>query len=104
MTASIRSPADSESESRLSTTMPQPSPPTKPTAALKNGEQVPLVESMPACAKAIDASGASIRFTPPASTIEHSCRRSDSQARCTATSDEEHAVSTEIAGPCKPKL
>ncbi len=42
--------------------------------------------------------------TPPASAIEHSPARSARTARCSATRDDEHAVSTVTAGPSKPKL
>ena len=48
------------------------------------------------------ASGLGITVTPPASAMEHSPARSDCAARCSATSDEEHAVSTVTAGPSRP--
>ncbi|RPK42999.1 hypothetical protein EES39_19885 [Streptomyces sp. ADI92-24] len=41
--------------------------------------------------------------TPPASAIEHSPERSAWAARCNATSEDEHAVSSVIDGPSKPK-
>ncbi len=34
----------------------------------------------------------------------HSPRRSDCAARCSATSDDEHAVSTVTAGPSSPNV
>ncbi|EOD64309.1 hypothetical protein H480_32488 [Amycolatopsis vancoresmycina DSM 44592] len=40
--------------------------------------------------------------TPPASARSHSPRRSACTARCSATSDDEHAVSTVSAGPSRP--
>ena len=40
--------------------------------------------------------------TPPASASAHSPARSAWQARCSATSDEEQAVSTVTAGPSSP--
>ena len=43
-----------------------------------------------------------IIVTPPASAIVHSPDRSAWQARCSATSDDEHAVSTDTAGPSRP--
>ncbi len=46
--------------------------------------------------------GASIMFTPPASAVSHSPRRSASTANWGPTSDEEQAVSTESAGPFQP--
>src|SRR5450755_2285145 len=46
--------------------------------------------------------GVAITVTPPARASEHSPRRSDCTARCNATSDDEHAVSTDNAGPSSP--
>ena len=43
-------------------------------------------------------------MTPPASASEHSPDRSACAARCSATSDDEHAVSTDTAGPSSPRL
>ncbi|GAA5608871.1 hypothetical protein Sgri01_07241 [Streptomyces griseus] len=40
--------------------------------------------------------------TPPASASEHSPDRSAWAARCVATNEEEHAVSTVIDGPSRP--
>ncbi|GAB3533897.1 hypothetical protein GCM10027575_79890 [Phytohabitans suffuscus] len=45
-----------------------------------------------------------ITVTPPASARSHSPPRSAWAARCIATSDEEHAVSTVTAGPSKPNV
>lgn len=41
---------------------------------------------------------------PPASARSHSPARSDCPAQCSATSDDEHAVSTVTAGPSRPKM
>lgn len=41
---------------------------------------------------------------PPASASSHSPLRSACMARWMDTSDDEHAVSTVIAGPFRPKL
>ncbi len=46
--------------------------------------------------------GVDITVTPPASAIVHSPCRSDWTARCSATSDDEQAVSTDTAGPSRP--
>jgi hypothetical protein len=43
-----------------------------------------------------------ITVTPAASAKEHSPLRNDCAARCMATKDDEHAVSTVIAGPSRP--
>ncbi len=45
-----------------------------------------------------------ITVTPPASASEHSPARSACAARCSATSEAEHAVSTVTAGPSSPKV
>ena len=49
-----------------------------------------------------NTAGVTIKPTPPASAMSHSRRRKAALARCNATSDDEHAVSTVSAGPCKP--
>ena len=41
-------------------------------------------------------------MTPPANARSHSPDRSDCTAMCNATSDDEHAVSTDTAGPSRP--
>ena len=46
--------------------------------------------------------GVACTITPPATASEHSPCRSDWEARWSATSDEEHAVSTDTAGPSRP--
>ncbi|QHF95429.1 hypothetical protein DEH18_17920 [Streptomyces sp. NHF165] len=42
--------------------------------------------------------------TPPASARSHSPERSAWPAWCSATNDDEHAVSTVTAGPSKPNV
>ncbi len=42
--------------------------------------------------------------TPPASARSLSPLRNDCTARCNATNDDEHAVSTVTAGPSKPNV
>ncbi|GAT71398.1 hypothetical protein PS9374_07089 [Planomonospora sphaerica] len=42
--------------------------------------------------------------TPPARARVQSPRPSDWQARCSATSDDEHAVSTDTDGPSRPSV
>jgi hypothetical protein len=46
--------------------------------------------------------GLVIVATPPARAAVHSPERRLRQARCTATAEEEHAVSTVMAGPVQP--
>ncbi|CAM4474092.1 hypothetical protein MYBA111488_24505 [Mycobacterium basiliense] len=43
-----------------------------------------------------------ITVTPPANAKSHSPERNDWIAQCSATNDEEHAVSTDTAGPSNP--
>ena len=58
--------------------------------------------SCPPCEKLTFISGVRIRLTPPASARSHSPLRRPWQARCTATSDDEQAVSTAMPGPAGP--
>ena len=46
--------------------------------------------------------GVKMRLTPPASAKSHSPARRLWQARCTATSADEQAVSMAMLGPCSP--
>ncbi len=48
--------------------------------------------------------GVDITLTPPTSASEHSPPRSACVARCRATSEDEHAVSTVSAGPSSPRV
>ena len=41
-------------------------------------------------------------MAPPANAKSHSPERNDCTAKCNATNDDEHAVSTETAGPSNP--
>ena len=58
---------------------------------------------MPAFENVTVKSGASSRLTPPASATAHSPACRLRHARCTATSEDEQAVSTARLGPCSPK-
>ena len=102
MTPHIRSPSASASLSRFSTRMPQPSPRTYPFAAASNVLHRPSGASIPAFARSSSSRPDRMAWTPPASARSASPRCSPVTAWCTATSDEEHAVSTAIAGPCSP--
>ena len=57
---------------------------------------------MPAWLKASETSGASRALTPPAKARSHSPARRLCIARCTATNDDEHAVSMAMLGPWSP--
>src|ERR1700679_689114 len=98
------SPSATASVSRLSTTTPHPSARTKPSADASKVLHRPSAAIMCDFEKLISNSGARTRLTPPAKAIEQSPSRKLWQARCTATSDEEQAVSSEMLGPFKPSV
>src|SRR5580704_445522 len=58
----------------------------------------------PCWENSVNTIGVDITVTPPTSASEHSPARSDWAARCSATSDDEHAVSTLTAGPSSPNV
>src|SRR5215831_3204637 len=103
ITARMRSPEARASERRFNTTVAQPSPLLKPSAAASK------VLARPSGARARDMerntliSGAITRCTPLAKATSASLLRKALQARWTATSDDEQAVSTAMVGPCKPR-
>ena len=51
----------------------------------------------------MNASGLAITVAPPESARSHSPARSARTARCSVTSDAEHAVSTVTDGPSTPR-
>ena len=96
---------DARRDSRLSTITPQPSPRTKPSAAASNVLQRPSGASMPHLRERAPSRRATAStLTPPASARSHSPARRLWQARCTATSDDEQAVSTATLGPRRPRM
>ncbi|CNG26568.1 Uncharacterised protein [Mycobacterium tuberculosis] len=88
--------------SRSTTSMPTPSPQPVPSAAAEYDLQRPSAARPPCLANSMKPAGTDITATPPASAIVHSPVRSACAARCSATSEDEHAVSTVIAGPVSP--
>ncbi len=54
--------------------------------------------------KEVNVPGDGITVTPPASARSHSPDRSACTAKCSATNEEEHAVSTVTAGPSSPNV
>ncbi len=103
-TASTRWPLRRASDSRSSTSMPTPSPQPTPSAASANALQRPSADRPRCREKSTNVVGVDITVTPPAMASEHSPERSACAARCRATSDDEHAVSTVTAGPSKPNV
>jgi hypothetical protein len=101
-TASTRWPFFRASDSFSSTSTPAPSDQPVPSAASANDLQRPSALSTPCRENPANRSAVDMMVTPPASASEHSPARSACAATCIATSDDEHAVSTVIAGPSSP--
>src|SRR5271154_573664 len=99
ITASTRSPSRCASVNRLSTTTPAPSPRTNPSAAASNARHLPVGDSAPAWSKPRNTDGDNNMLTPAAIARWESSMRRLWQARWMATSDDEHAVSTETDAP-----
>ncbi|GAA3464437.1 hypothetical protein GCM10018963_64500 [Saccharothrix longispora] len=101
-TASTGCPCRRASDNRSSTSTPTPSPSDGPSAAPANDLLRPSGATWPALFISRYRKGVAITATPPASARSHSPRRSAWLARCTATSADEQAVSTDTAGPSRP--
>ncbi len=83
--------------------MPTPSDQPVPSAPSANALHRPSGDRPPCRANSTKMPGSDMTVTPPASAREHSPPRSACAARCSATSDDEHAVSTVSAGPRNPR-
>jgi hypothetical protein len=92
------------SDSRSTSSMPIPSPHAVPSAPSANALQRPSTARPRLREKSMNAPGEDMIVTPPARARSHSPLRSAWTARCSATSDEEHAVSTVTAGPSRPNV
>ncbi len=101
-TASTGCPALRASESRSINSMPAPSPQAVPSAEAANDLQRPSLARPPWRLNSTKVVGVAITVTPPASAMAQSPRRTAWAARCSATSDDEHAVSSVTAGPSRP--
>ncbi len=101
-TASTVRPCRRASDSRSSSTTPTPSPHPVPSAPSPNALHRPSADSTCLREKSTNASGEASTATPATAARSHSPARSAWAAWCSATSDDEHAVSTVIAGPCQP--
>jgi len=75
-----------------------------PSAAAANGLLRPSGASPCWRENSTKKSVVDMAVTPPASARSHSPDRSAFAARCSATSEDEHAVSTVSAGPSSPKV
>ncbi len=103
-TASTGWPLRRASDSRSSSSTPAPSLQPAPSAAAENALHRPSGASPRWRLNVTNGAGVAITVTPPASASAHSPWRSACAARWIATSDELHAVSTVIAGPCSPSV
>jgi hypothetical protein len=101
--ARIWSPSRRASDIRLSARTPQPSLRAYPSALSSNVLQCPSGASMPACEVTMCACGCRITLTAPHNATSHWRWRRSCTAMCNATSDDEHAVSTLMHGPCQPR-
>ncbi|CAM5716646.1 hypothetical protein SALBM135S_09607 [Streptomyces alboniger] len=92
------------SERRSRTSTPTPSDQPVPSAESENALHRPSAER-PFCREnSTNMPGVDITSAPPARARELSPDRSEAAARCSDTSDDEHAVSTVTAGPSNPKV
>ncbi len=82
--------------------MPTPSDQPAPSASSEKALQRPSGDMARWRENSTKVVGVDITVTPPASASEHSPLRRAWTARCRATSEEEQAVSTVIAGPSRP--
>src|SRR5436305_2734178 len=104
MTAKMGSFSRTASESLFKTTIPQPSPRPYPSPLASNVLHLPSDASARRLQRGRNPAGPNSKLTPPARAKEDSPLCKLSQAKCTATSDDEQAVSREIDGPCTPKM
>ncbi len=84
--------------------MPTPSLQLVPSAASANDLQRPSGARPRWGLKATNIEGVAITVAPPANASENSPERSAPIARCKATSEDEQAVLTVIAGPSRPSV
>ncbi|GAT71481.1 hypothetical protein PS9374_07172 [Planomonospora sphaerica] len=102
--ASTGCPLRRASDNRSSRSMPTPSLQPVPSAAAANDLHRPSAARPRSWLKPTNETGVDMTVAPPASASEHSPDRSAWQAQWRATSDDEHAVSTVIAGPSRPSV
>ena len=103
-TASTRCPLRRASDNRSSSTSPAPSAQPTPSAAAAYALQRPSGETPRCRLNSTKTLGRASTVTPPTRASEQSRLLSDLPAMSSATSEEEQAVSTDTAGPSKPKV
>ncbi len=101
-TASTRCPLRTASERRSTRSTPTPSDQPTPSAAPANALHRPSTDRPRWRLNSTNMPGVDITVAPPAKASEHSPDRSACTARCSATSEDEQAVSTVTAGPSQP--
>ncbi|GLY15226.1 hypothetical protein Kisp01_22410 [Kineosporia sp. NBRC 101677] len=104
ITASTGCPLRRASDSFSSIRTPAPSAQLTPSAASANDLHRPSGASPPWALNPRKGPGVAITVTPPARARVHSPERRAWAARCTATSEEEHAVSRVRVGPSRPRV
>ncbi|GAA5705014.1 hypothetical protein Save01_05861 [Streptomyces avermitilis] len=91
------------SDNRSTTSSAEPSPQPTPSAAAANDLHLPS-RARPRCREfSTKVAGVDMIVAPPANARSHSSSRSACTARCSATSEDEHAVSRVTAGPSRPR-
>jgi hypothetical protein len=100
--ASTRWPFRRASGSRSNRSRPTPSDQAVPSADAANGLHRPSGASARSRLNATKGLGEDSTVAPPAMASEHSPARSAAAAKCIATREEEHAVSTVMDGPRRP--
>ncbi len=101
-TASTGWPLRWASDNRSTTRTPAPSDQPAPSASAENERQRPSRDSARWRLNSMNSCGVDSTVTPPANAKVQSPLRKACAARCSATSEEEQAVSTVIAGPSSP--
>ena len=101
-TASTRSPSASAAARVLRSTRPQPSAQPPPSASAPKLLHRPSGDIAPKRLDSMNMPGSHITVTPPATARSQSPERSARTALWIATSEDEQAVSTVIAGPSSP--
>src|ERR1700748_191312 len=102
-TANTEWPSRRASDNRSSTTTPTPSPQAVPSAAPANDLHRPST-ARPRCRlNPTKTAGEESTVAPAANARSDSPARNDCTAQCMATNDDEHAVSTDTAGPSSPR-
>ncbi len=103
-TARTGCPCRRASDRRSTRSTPTPSAMPKPSAVSAKALHLPSAASPRWRLNSTNGPGVAITVTPPARAMSHSPNRSPWTARCSATREDEQAVSTVTAGPSSPKV